>query len=76
MKPNWRADLKPDPLGQIHESREGFWRLWRPAIRKIPAGAKIHSSVRTRMEGKGYSPPLPADHTFVDFREQANRASG
>ena len=77
LKPGWQADLKPDPLGQIHESREGFWRLWRPAIRQIPQGAKIHSSVRTRMEGtKDYSPPLPAKYTFVDLRERASRASG
>ena len=77
LKPGWQADLKPDPLGQIHESREGFWRLWRPAIRRIPAGAKIHSSVRTRMEAKlGYSPRLPAKYTIVDSREQANAAAG
>jgi len=77
LKPGWQADLKPDPLGQIHESREGFWRLWRPAIRRIPEGAKIHSSVRIRMEAKkGYSPPLPARYTIVDAREQANAAAG
>jgi uncharacterized protein (DUF2235 family) len=67
LKPGWKENLAPDPLGQLHESRAGLWKVWRPAHRKIPEGAKIHASVRVRMEAmKDYRPRLPAKHSFVD----------
>lgn len=67
LKEDWRAALSPDPLGLRHESRIGFWRIWRPAERRIPPGAKIHESVRTRMKARPDepAPPLPADCRFV-----------
>jgi len=67
LKDGWKEKLKPNPLGEIHESRTKFWRVWRPAIRKIPKGAKIHTSVLTRMEAnKGYKPRLPDNHSEAD----------
>ena len=67
LKEGWKERLHPDPLGELHESRAGFWRVWRPAIRKIPEGAKIHRSVLTRMqEKKDYKPILPSNYTAVD----------
>lgn len=64
LKDGWRERLNPKPQGKIHESRTGFWRLWRPAIRKIPEGAKIHTSVLKRIEtDKGYKPRLPGKYT-------------
>ena len=61
LKPGWKAGLKPNPLGVIHESRTGFWRIWRPARREIPDGALIHQSVieRKNAEKYNYSPKLP-----------------
>lgn len=41
--------LAPSPTDAQHESRSGFWRLWPPAVRTVPAGAKIHQSVVERM---------------------------
>jgi hypothetical protein len=63
LKDGWRERLNPNPLGQIHESRTGFWRLWRPVVRKIPEGAKIHGSVLKRLEAdKSYKPRLPGKY--------------
>lgn len=69
LKEDWRerAGLAPNHMEAMHDSRTGFWRLWRPVTRPIPAGAKIHDSVRRRMEeDHGYRPVLPPDHRFVD----------
>ena len=60
--------LNPDPSGQINESRNGLWRIWRPAARHIPKFAKIHESVFTRMgsSANGYRPSnLPAQYRKV-----------
>jgi uncharacterized protein (DUF2235 family) len=67
LKEGWKKIRYPDPLGDMHESRTGLWRLWRPAIRQIPEGAKIHKSVLTRIKEKnGYNPPLPGHYIEVD----------
>ncbi len=50
LKEGWADSLNPDPSGVISESRKGFWRIWRPAVREIPEGAKIHSSVFKRID--------------------------
>ena len=54
-----KSSISPDPLGAIHESRKGFWRFWRPSIRCIPKGARIHPSVHARMKNSemDYDPP-------------------
>ena len=57
--------LNPDASGQINESRDGFWRIWRPSVRRIPESAKIHESVFARMNNpaNNYRPRnLPAQH--------------
>ncbi|MGH8558724.1 MAG: DUF2235 domain-containing protein [Methylococcales bacterium] len=67
LKQGWRDHLKTDPLGALHESRTGLWRIWPPAIRKIPEGAKIHSSVMTRVKAMAdYKPPLPTRYIKVE----------
>ena len=64
LRDGWKEGPDPDPLGEIHESRSGLWRLWRPAIRKIPEGAKIHTPVLTRMNAnKGYNPRLARNYS-------------
>ena len=71
LRADWRERIEPDPLGAIHNSRKGFWRLWRPAQRVIPAGALVHESVRVRMsdEPLQYNPAnLPPEHTVVSRR--------
>jgi len=58
----WSANLNSDPLGKLHESRQGFWRLWAPAPRTISSGAWIHESVYRRCESDAtYNPSLPDD---------------
>lgn len=51
------GEIQPNPLGKIHQSREGFWKLWEEVDRKIPFNARIHDSVYERMEKiKDYRP--------------------
>ena len=69
LRPDWRARLSPNPAGRLHVSRAGFWRLWRPAPRTIPEGARIHRSVLARMEDTklGYAPAnLPGRYEVVE----------
>ncbi len=60
-------ELEPSPRGILHRSRRGIWRLWRPAPRPIPAGAKIHQSVLDRMRREAYAPLLPVDFETVEW---------
>lgn len=54
-------------LDEMHESRTGFWKLIGKHVRKIPSGAKIHRSVKERMDGvASYRPEFPEKHTSVD----------
>lgn len=67
LKEGWRDRIIGDPLGKMHESRQGLWCVWRPAIRKIPEGAKIHTSVLTRVKVMAdYEPPLPSSYIVVE----------
>jgi len=60
LKPDWKSSLHPDPMGIMHESRLGFWRLWRPAPRKSSRDwRKIHDSVYLRQQTGGYPRNLP-----------------
>jgi uncharacterized protein (DUF2235 family) len=62
----WQENCEPNPLGKIHQSRVGAWRIWRPVKRSIPEGAQIHESVLIRSAGiGGYEPILPEKHTVV-----------
>jgi hypothetical protein len=66
LKPGWIEQINVNPLDRMHNSRTGLWRLWRPAIRKIPEGAKIHESVLLRAkEIEDYNPSLPSNFTEV-----------
>ncbi len=59
LKDGWETNLKCNPLGPIHNSRSGFWKVWKRVQRVIPEGAIIHESVITRMEKSDYKAPLP-----------------
>lgn len=62
------ANRQVDPLGTAHESYTGFWRMRDAQPRTIPEGAKIHASVKERMEHpeSNYRPRnLPSNPTFV-----------
>lgn len=49
-------DYKPNALGNIHESRTGFYRLW-PAAHREPDAKAIHTSVHKRWkEDAAYRP--------------------
>lgn len=50
LERGWDMDLSDDPLGKMHNSRTGFWRLWPPAPRQIKAGDWVHGSVYIRKE--------------------------
>lgn len=67
LKGGWVDELKLNPSGLIHESREGFWRMWRPVVRSVPEGAKIHKSVFDRMNSQtDYQPQnLPDNYAVV-----------
>lgn len=65
LRDDWRDGIVENPSGKLHESREKFWKLWPPAPRKIPEGAKIHRSVQKRMSGGDYHPPLPDSYEWV-----------
>ena len=47
--------IKGNPLGKQHESYTGaMWKMMGKHIRQIPAGCKVHSSVKKRIEGMQY----------------------
>ncbi|PHZ84718.1 DUF2235 domain-containing protein [Paremcibacter congregatus] len=62
LKKDWDRDLKCNPLGPIHESRTGFWKMWFEAHRSIPEGAIIHQSVIDRIEQSDYKVNLPTKY--------------
>ena len=66
LQQGWRERINVNPLDEMHNSYTGLWRLWRPAIRKIPEGAKIHESVLIRAKAfEDYNPTLPRNYTEV-----------
>jgi len=57
LKESWRDGLAQDCKDKLHNSRKGFWTLWRKVDREIPEDAKIHKSVFDRMDkDKSYQP--------------------
>lgn len=57
VRPEAREALAPDPVGPMHESFRGWWRLLGRHVRRVPEGAHIHPSVRERLRGDvGYAP--------------------
>lgn len=62
---DYYTDLAPSTYSPIlHESRTGFWKLWKEVKRKIPEGAKIHFSVLHRKKlDRNYKVELPNKYT-------------
>ena len=58
--------FRMSPRGKIHESNEGFWVFRGSQSRRIPNAARIHVSVKTRLEARKYAPNnLPKNPNFV-----------
>ena len=67
LQEDWKGDLCSDSLGNMHVSRQGFWKLWRPMKRVIPENALIHQSVKSRLESLAdYQPSLPKNREFTE----------
>ena len=68
LKPKEFAALQPNPLAPQHDSHKGFWNFRGKHPRQPAPGAKIHRSVRERMQNSDYKPvkPLPDGAVFVD----------
>ena len=65
LKAGWRDGITGNPLGTMHKSRTGLWRIWPAVTREIPEGAKIYSGVLTRRAepSANYKPQLPTKYT-------------
>ena len=60
------AALKPNPLGEIHESLQGVWVALGQKKRSIGATALVHASVKQRISGSEYAPTnLPTTVNYV-----------
>lgn len=61
-------EFAPDPLGEMHDSRTGIFRLQRPVLRPVAAGARVHSSVLVRRRDEFWYQPenLPSEFVTVD----------
>lgn len=59
LRNGWKGGLNPNPLGTMHESRKGFWKVWRPVERVISEESHIHKSVFERIDKSDYEPKLP-----------------
>ena len=77
LKINWKDILNQKAIGKIHNSRKGFWKLWKPVEREIMNGSKIHKSVFDRIQSRGlnYNPKIPNEHETVQNSsyESANK---
>ena len=56
-----------DPLGELHDSFTGLWKLRGSRRRRIPEGARIHRSVLERRDAPdaNYLPRLPESYEIV-----------
>lgn len=74
LKKNWTDTLLPNPNGRIHDRYNFLWNIasifagfrFGRYVRKIPEQAKLHYSVKLRMDSGTYSPPLPTQFEFVE----------
>lgn len=56
----WQNQLNQNHEGKLHQSRQGFYKIWKPVKRKIPTDSCIHQSVFYRMQNiDTYRPELP-----------------
>ncbi len=61
-----RANVKPNPRGQLHDSFQGIWVPLGTRQRSIPKTDLVHPSVKTRLSARpGYRPTnLPEDPVY------------
>jgi uncharacterized protein (DUF2235 family) len=72
------SNVFPDPLGRLHESRKGFYRLFPPFIRNLGVTDAAHeyvasSAVIRHREMKAYASPALA--TYLDHSHQVSEVS-
>ena len=69
LREGWESAMnpRPDHVESQHDSRKGFWKLWRPVQREIPEGALVHESVSRRIQAvASYAPSnLPEKYEVV-----------
>lgn len=73
LNEDWHTALAPDPSSCLHNSRTGWWRLWRPACRRIPQVSLVHCSVIARMNDQklDYKPAnLPPESKYRQVKCQ------
>ena len=60
--------VKGDPLCEAHESLERGWHLLGTHERQVPPGAKVHKSVKVKMDDGNYQPvkAIPDSVEWVD----------
>lgn len=70
MDDDWREEIKPDPMDQVHNTLLPFWWLlgWRK--RTLPAEAWIHESVKQRLDqdedyAETTQPMIPDSVTWI-----------
>ncbi|MEA2061033.1 MAG: DUF2235 domain-containing protein [Thermodesulfobacteriota bacterium] len=59
FKETWQKNIAPYPTAKnaIHESRQSFWKFWKPVQRHIFENSLIHQSVMDRINAViGYNP--------------------
>lgn len=57
FKPERREAVQGDPLGRMHHSYKGWWRLLGKQVRHIPKAAQISDAARTRQaQDPDYNP--------------------
>lgn len=58
--------LKKNPAGMLHDSYDGIWKAFGTKKRAIAKSAKVHKSVKERIQNvAGYSPPnLPENPNY------------
>ena len=61
--------FRGNPFDKLHNSYEGIWKVMGRRVRKLPEGARVHSSVMERINNPSmrYSPKnLPDNYKVVD----------
>jgi hypothetical protein len=61
--------VRPDPLGELHRSRTGFYRLLRPGVRAIGAAARGYERVSGTAEQRWDADPRYRPPGLAAYRE-------
>ncbi|MFT7218619.1 MAG: hypothetical protein ACI8Z1_000230 [Candidatus Azotimanducaceae bacterium] len=68
LKGSEMGKLKPDPMGELHDSFQGIWKPLGTRVRSISPSSLVHASVKERMDNSDYvAPNLPANPEFVSL---------